>query len=229
MIPEVWRPSELRKMIGQEKAAAVCYRLSPRGIEFLLVRTRGGRWTFPKGSVEPGLTPAQSAALEAYEEAGVHGRMEKTAFAWYRHLKGGKKKDEMTVHAHLCEVLRHGEPREAQREPTWFSAEKAKRRLQQDRSRSCATELLRVTDLAVARILHLTENAGGDQTMRKVNLEAGQQPGRAVITVEARRWIAFRPPALPPGSEPAEEGPNPPMLEGKTRRRPLQLISRLND
>src|SRR5208283_1810191 len=65
------------------QVAAVCYRIRKRGIEFLLVQSRGGRWIFPKGGVEPGLTPAQSAALEAFEEAGVHGRMEEMPFARY--------------------------------------------------------------------------------------------------------------------------------------------------
>jgi len=59
-----------------------------RGIEFLLVQTRGGRWIFPKGGVERGLTRAQSAALEAFEEAGVHGRIEAAAFA--RYFKSGR-------------------------------------------------------------------------------------------------------------------------------------------
>ena len=72
----VLRPSQLRKMKGTEQAAAVCFRVQNRRIEFLLVQTGGGRWTFPKGSAEPGLTRAQAAALEAFEEAGSwpHGR-----------------------------------------------------------------------------------------------------------------------------------------------------------
>ena len=68
----------------RQQVAAVCYRTGTRGIEFLLVRTRGGRWIFPKGGVEAGLTQAQSAALEAFEEAGVHGRIEEMPFARYR-------------------------------------------------------------------------------------------------------------------------------------------------
>jgi len=62
----VFRPSQLRKMKGTEQVAAVCFRVQNRRIEFLLVQTGGGRWTFPKGSAEPGLTRAQAAALEAF-------------------------------------------------------------------------------------------------------------------------------------------------------------------
>ena len=37
----------------RQEVAAVCYRMRKRGIEFLLVQTRGGRWIFPKGGVNP--------------------------------------------------------------------------------------------------------------------------------------------------------------------------------
>ncbi len=121
-----------------QQVAAVCYRIRGSGIEFLLVQTRGGRWTFPKGGVEPGLTHAQAAALEAYEEAGVHGRMEEVSFTRYVRRKGSGSSSaiEVGVSAHLCEVLRLGPPQEFNRNRTWFSAEKAKRRLREERSRT---------------------------------------------------------------------------------------------
>src|SRR5215470_4459707 len=128
-------PSELREMRGHEQVAAVCYRNQNRKIEFLLVQTRGGRWTFPKGSAEPGLTHAQAAALEASEEAGVHGRIEEAAFTRYtRHRNGARDEAQPTViNAHLCEVTWLDRPSEAGRNPTWCTPEKARRRLQADR------------------------------------------------------------------------------------------------
>lgn len=85
--------AELARPVVRQQVAAVCYRAGTRGIEFLLVRTRGGRWIFPKGGVEPGLTQAQSAALEAFEEAGVHGRIEEMPFARYRLAKAATERD----------------------------------------------------------------------------------------------------------------------------------------
>src|ERR1700693_3453733 len=130
------RLEHLRKLRGSEQVAAICYRLGKRGIEFLLVRTRGRRWTFPKGSVESGLTHAQAAALEAFEEAGVHGRIEEAAFARYVRVKAGYNRHspeiEIVIDAHLCEVSRLAAPEETDRNPTWFCAEKAKRRLRED-------------------------------------------------------------------------------------------------
>ena len=119
-----FRPLHSGKPKACEQVAAVCYRFLDGAIEFLLVRTRRGRWTFPKGGLEPGLTHAQVAALEAFEEAGVHGRMEATRFARYTHRKGGDNGSAATrvVYAHLCEVLRLEPPQEANRNPTWFSA-----------------------------------------------------------------------------------------------------------
>jgi 8-oxo-dGTP pyrophosphatase MutT (NUDIX family) len=137
--------SQLRKLRACEQVAAVCYRIRGSEIEFLLVRTNSGHWTFPKGSTEPGLTHAQAAALEAFEEAGVHGRMEEASFTQYVRRK-------RSVGAHLCQVLRLDPPQEPNRDPTWFSAEKAKRRLRQDRPTDFGAELARVVDCAVARI-----------------------------------------------------------------------------
>jgi 8-oxo-dGTP pyrophosphatase MutT (NUDIX family) len=161
-----FRLSQLRKLRGCEQVAAVCYRVKSNGIEFLLIRTNSGHWTFPKGKAEPGLTHAQAAALEAYEEAGVHGRMEEASFARYvrrkrRDLQGAAKagrrsaEKELVVQAHLCEVSRLEPPQESNRNPTWFSADKAKRRLREDRTPEFGAELARVVDRAVTRIRRL--------------------------------------------------------------------------
>jgi 8-oxo-dGTP pyrophosphatase MutT (NUDIX family) len=154
------RLAELRKLKQCDQVAAVCYRVRDGNIEFLLVRTRKGRWIFPKGSAEPGLTHAQAAALEAFEEAGVHGRMEEASFTRYIRRRRGEVRNssarlaekESAVDAHLCQVLRLVPPQELDRNPTWFSAEKAKRRLQEDRTPDFGSELARVVDRAVSRI-----------------------------------------------------------------------------
>jgi 8-oxo-dGTP pyrophosphatase MutT (NUDIX family) len=157
-----FRVSQVRRLRKCQQVAAVCYRIRGSNIEFLLVQTRGGRWTFPKGGVEPGLTHAQAAALEAYEEAGVHGRMEEVSFTRYVRRKGSGNSSaiEVGVSAHLCEVLRLGPPQEFNRNRTWFSAEKAKRRLREQRSPDYGAELARVVDRAVAHIQRLRWGTG---------------------------------------------------------------------
>src|ERR1700686_1015084 len=142
-----FRLSQLRRLRECEQVAAVCYRIRNGEIEFLLVRTTSGHWTFPKGNAEPGLTHAQAAALEAFEEAGVHGRMEEACFSRYsRRSEPSERASQktVTVNAHLCEVLRLESPQESGRAPTWFSAEKTKRLLREDRSRDYGSDLERV-------------------------------------------------------------------------------------
>lgn len=164
--------SSERGRIRCTQAAAVCYRIGRKGIEFLLVQTRNRRWTFPKGGIELGLTYAQAAALEAFEEAGVHGRIEQVSFARYVRRKPHAAAN-IVIHAHLCEVLRLGPPQESNRNPTWFLPEIAKRRLQEKRKTGFATELSRVVDRAVARIQRLgAANSKSIDALQKVQFEA---------------------------------------------------------
>lgn len=135
--------------------AAVCYRVRGSEPEFLLVRTRNGLWTFPKGGVDQDATPADAAAREAYEEAGVTGSVERRPFVSYRHCKPartGASRNVVLVHAHLCEVQDLAPPLEEYRDPTWFTSSKAKRRLRKRRSSEFAEEVIGVIDRAAQRI-----------------------------------------------------------------------------
>ena len=157
------RLSHLAKTRECEQVAAVCFRVRRGAIEFLLVQTRGsGRWIFPKGSAEPGLTHAQAAAIEAFEEAGVHGRIEEAAFARYvcrrqraRRKVGRSAAKSLAVSAHLCEVLRLCNPKESNRNRTWFSIEKTVQHLRGARKKEDGEEFARVVRQAVARITWL--------------------------------------------------------------------------
>ncbi len=147
------RLSQLRRLRETEQVAAVCYRRRGEEIEFLLVQTGGGRWIFPKGCVEPGLTHAQAAAIEAFEEAGVHGRIEEESFGRYRVRRPGKRSSaKQTVTAHLCEVLRLSPPQESGRNRTWCSVDKTKVLLHKDRPEDERRELSRIVTRAVMRI-----------------------------------------------------------------------------
>jgi 8-oxo-dGTP pyrophosphatase MutT (NUDIX family) len=153
------RLSQRRKDLPREQVAAVCYRIHNDRLEILLVQTRrSGRWIFPKGGVEPGLTRSQSAALEALEEAGVHGSIEETPFAEYAIQHSGAGRcfpGESTIAAYLCAVTWLTSPHEVNRNPTWFSPEKAKKQLLRSRERRSARELCRVIDRAVMRVERL--------------------------------------------------------------------------
>ena len=151
-----WLPNFHSNFTGERiHVAAVCYRLKEGEPEFLLVRTRSGRWTFPKGGVDHDATHAEAAAREAFEEAGVRGEIEHEPFHWYFHSKLQRFKSNrlmVAVQAHLFKVERWERPIEDYRDPTWFSADKARRRLRDNRTTELAREVIEVIDRALLRI-----------------------------------------------------------------------------
>ncbi len=169
------RVSQLRKLRDCEQVAAVCYRIRRGTIEFLLIQTRGsGRWTFPKGSTEPGLTHAQAAAMEAFEEAGVHGRIEEVSFASYLRQQRERSKSlvksgaqTVSVKSYLCQVFRLSEPKEPNRNRTWFSFEDARQSLQHGRNPSEGASIVRALRLAVERIQRLQQEDARESHARE--------------------------------------------------------------
>ena len=72
------------------QSAALPYRWTQDGLEVLLITSlKRRRWIVPKGIVEPGMTPAASAAREAVEEAGVEGDVADESLGSYFHPKWG--------------------------------------------------------------------------------------------------------------------------------------------
>lgn len=53
----------------------------------LITARRSGRWIIPKGYVEKGMSPADSAAKEAWEEAGLTGRVHTQAIGKYSYSR----------------------------------------------------------------------------------------------------------------------------------------------
>lgn len=142
------------------QVAAVCYRRGPSRIEFLLVNTDRGKWTFPKGGIEPHLSQSEAAANEAREEAGAVGIIDRAHFHVYLHAKGvfWKKPGvrELAVKAFLMEVHQVGPSDEQLRNPTWFSPEEAKIALRHRREIKYSKELCTVIELAMREILGRT-------------------------------------------------------------------------
>ncbi len=139
------------------QVAAICYRWRGTSVEFLLVNTNGGnKWTFPKGDPEISLSHSQAAAREAWEEAGAHGSIEPQHFHVYIHSKGVFWKppgvQEFVIKAFLMEVDRTGPSPEPTRNPSWFSAEEARKILAKGREVKYAKELQAVVDRALERI-----------------------------------------------------------------------------
>lgn len=70
----------------------------------LITASGGGPWILPKGNIVKGMTAWDSAAKEAYEEAGITGNGKSTEFGSYTYAKpGGKQK--ILVKVYPMEIL----------------------------------------------------------------------------------------------------------------------------
>jgi 8-oxo-dGTP pyrophosphatase MutT (NUDIX family) len=120
----------------QMQSGVLAYRWREKNhIEILLVRKlRSRTWGIPKGKVKRRLSSAENAAKEAFEEAGVRGRVQARAAGTYRATKrklGEKIVIEVSVH--MLEVTRTSEewPEKAIREVRWCSPQEAAKLLQE--------------------------------------------------------------------------------------------------
>ncbi|MGZ3377491.1 MAG: NUDIX hydrolase [Phenylobacterium sp.] len=113
--------------------AALPWRRNDAGqLELLLITSREThRWVIPKGWPVKGKSSAKSAAQEAFEEAGVTGKLDKSpvgSYAYDKRLKNGRLQHvRVTVFALLVEGEAEVFPEAGQREKRWVSLPEAAR------------------------------------------------------------------------------------------------------
>lgn len=106
-------------------------RASPT-VEVLLITSRKRkRWIIPKGIVDPGISPQDSAAKEAYEEAGILGKVSDRALGVYTREKWGGTCTVELFPFEVTEVL-DGWPERDVRQRAWMSIEEAVARVQEE-------------------------------------------------------------------------------------------------
>jgi phosphohistidine phosphatase len=89
-------------MSGRDQAGVIPFRRKKGALEVCLIRNKGRKkWKIPKGFVDPGETAEQAALKEAWEEAGLKGRLVGTAVGFYEYDKWGLT---LTVRVYLMEV-----------------------------------------------------------------------------------------------------------------------------
>jgi len=72
------------------QSAVIPYCVNEDGLSVVLITSRrSGKWGIPKGVVEKDMSPHESAAKEAFEEAGVLGEVRGTSVGLYKHEKWG--------------------------------------------------------------------------------------------------------------------------------------------
>ena len=107
--------------MAPRQAAAVPFRQLGDRFEVCLITTTGSRkWSIPKGFIDPGDSASETAAREAWEEAGLHGRVVGGPVGYYDITKFGVA---MSVVVYLLEVERVDDEWEEQafRDRRWAS------------------------------------------------------------------------------------------------------------
>ncbi|MFC4667047.1 NUDIX hydrolase [Seohaeicola nanhaiensis] len=121
--------SATEEEIGRQ-FAALCFTTVRGKTRVLLITSRGtGRWIVPKGWKVEGATAAGSAAREAWEEAGVVGRIYDHCLGTYSYIKLDDKGPDLPCKAQIFPVkvlsLKGDFPERNQRRRKWFSLKKA--------------------------------------------------------------------------------------------------------
>lgn len=128
------KKSEMRSQF-----AALVYRVKSGEVQFLLITSRrSGRWIIPKGWPMLGMKPADAAAQEAWEEAGVIGTASDTClglYSYYKQRDNSKKDVTLPCLAMVYPVkalkLKTDYPEAGQRRRKWVSRKKATKMIQE--------------------------------------------------------------------------------------------------
>jgi ADP-ribose pyrophosphatase YjhB (NUDIX family) len=65
------KPQKNNRAVREYTAGGVVFRRGENGIDILMIQDRMGRWTIPKGHVEPGEKIEETAVREVTEETGL--------------------------------------------------------------------------------------------------------------------------------------------------------------
>jgi 8-oxo-dGTP pyrophosphatase MutT (NUDIX family) len=108
-----------------EQAGVIAFRRAGEQIEIALITSASGRrWVIPKGLIDPGETPSESAQRETAEEAGLVGSIDPAPVGTYEYRKWGGT---CHVEVFLLEVETELDawPEQEMRERRWFSIDEA--------------------------------------------------------------------------------------------------------
>jgi 8-oxo-dGTP pyrophosphatase MutT (NUDIX family) len=128
------------------QVGALCWRLRRGRVFVLLVTSRDtGRWIIPKGWQIAGLSMSEAARREAWEEAGVTGRIEPDPCGSFSYDKiiGPDLVVPCRVNIHALRVaeVSHRFPERKERRRKWFSAGKAAAKVSEPELRALLRQL----------------------------------------------------------------------------------------
>ena len=118
------------------QSSVLPYRLGAKGFEVMMITSiKRRRWIIPKGIVEPNMTPWDSAAKEALEEAGIEGDVSSKKIGRYHYEKWGGlcRCDVFTMRV---TQVHETWPESAERDRAWIDGDEARRRLRHKKLRA---------------------------------------------------------------------------------------------
>ena len=114
------------------QSGVIAYRLKDGRPEIVLVTSRNRRrWVIPKGVVEIGMSAVDSAAKEAYEEAGVRGEAHPEAIGSYEYNKWNGVCIVEVFLIRVTELLDEW-PEDGERKRGWMTADEAVEAVQEE-------------------------------------------------------------------------------------------------
>lgn len=112
-----------------DQSGVIPYRIKKNKMEVLLITSRNGNgWLMPKGIIDKGLEPAESALKEAFEEAGIIGNISET-INWIFKYSKWEGVCEVIVYPMLVEKELDDYPEKDLRKKKWFSVKEATKKV----------------------------------------------------------------------------------------------------
>ena len=108
-----------------QQSGVIPYRINDGKVEVLLITTRSRQgWVIPKGGLCKGMSPHDSAAKEAWEEAGVVGRVTTEELGNYKYRKRGNTY-QVNLFLLPVEIILEDWPEATARERKWLEVNQA--------------------------------------------------------------------------------------------------------
>lgn len=109
-----------------KQIGALCYKLEEKKLKILLIKSRRSkRWVIPKGWKLATMNSRMSVAVEAWEEAGVQGKVSKRPIGFYHYRKADKDQSFFTCEVKVYSLnvlkLKKKFPEMSERKSKWFS------------------------------------------------------------------------------------------------------------
>lgn len=121
----------------QKQYGVIPFLRGDRGIEVVMITSASGYWIFPKGQYEKDHGKKGTAELEAYEEAGIKGKLlKKNTYRTKVYIKSGEQVH-LTLYALEVRSLSKKWKEDYRRERRVLSIAKAKKLITSDKLMNC--------------------------------------------------------------------------------------------